>query len=223
MSFKIQKILNWNKVHVAVMLVACLISVYSSSIVILGIVSMVSFTAYIYMFRTELSKYSPFAGYANLITLFRIIIISLICAYWQQLALSTVLLISVIGVLLDWLDGLVARKLNLTSEFGLYLDMETDAFLVSAVSIILWISYDFHWIILISGLLRYPYAVLLLFINRGNKKEPKRFYASFITGFFYVSLMFAFLSQSTFAEYTLYTSSSLIIISFSRSLYFQVE
>lgn len=204
------------------MLIASLISVYTSSIIVLGAVSLVSFAAYIYMFSAELSNYSPFAGYANWITLFRVIIISFICVFWQQLALSTVLLISVIGVLLDWLDGFLARKLNLTSEFGLYLDMEADAFLVSVVSIILWISYDFHWIILLSGLLRYPYAVLLLFINGGNKKEPKRFYASFITGFFYISLLLAFLSQSTLAEYILYSSSILIILSFSRSLYFQI-
>ncbi|MFT6443387.1 MAG: phosphatidylglycerophosphate synthase [Salibacteraceae bacterium] len=223
MNFEIQKILNWNKVHACMMLIACLISMYASDTFILSVVSLTSFGIYVYMFRSELSKYSLFAGYPNLITLLRIVLLVFICIFWRQLGTLVVFSMFLSNILLDWLDGFVARKLGLTSDFGLYLDMETDAFLVSVISLIIWMSNDFHWVILFSGFLRYPYAVLLLFINKGNKKEPKRFYASFVTGFFYVSLLMAFLSRSTFAEYTLYISSILIIISFSRSLYFQVS
>jgi phosphatidylglycerophosphate synthase len=78
-------------------------------------------------------------------------------AYWWIIALGTV------AMVLDRTDGRVARRTGTTSTFGARFDMELDAFLLLALSVLVWQSGKVGaWVILI-GALRYLFVVGGLF------------------------------------------------------------
>ena len=69
----------------------------------------------------------------NTITLFRIGIIPFICIafYWNNIwSHLVVAAIFAVGGISDWLDGHLARKHNLTSRFGAFLDPVADKLLI---------------------------------------------------------------------------------------------
>ncbi|MEC9374791.1 MAG: CDP-diacylglycerol--glycerol-3-phosphate 3-phosphatidyltransferase [Pseudomonadota bacterium] len=67
-----------------------------------------------------------------------IVIIFMIPGYWYKPAAT---LIFALACITDWLDGYLARKLNLTSRFGAFLDPVADKLMVStALVLILWAS-----------------------------------------------------------------------------------
>ena len=55
-------------------------------------------------------------------------------AHWWIISLGTV------AMLLDGTDGRVARRTGTTSAFGARFDMELDAFLLLALSVLVWQS-----------------------------------------------------------------------------------
>ena len=83
-------------------------------------------------------------GVANRVTLTRSTLIFAVSAllfesspfknevYWWTIALSTIALI------LDGIDGMVARRTRTNTTFGARFDMELDAFLMLALSILVW-------------------------------------------------------------------------------------
>ena len=60
--------------------------------------------------------------------------ISLVIAYYATFLLTAVF---VLAAITDWLDGYFARKLNMTSAFGRFLDPVADKLMVAAALIIL--------------------------------------------------------------------------------------
>lgn len=79
-------------------------------------------------------------NWANLFTYFRLLLIPLVVvSYHSELDHSQVIAAGLftLASLSDWLDGYLARKLNLTSEFGAFLDPVADKLLVVTVLILL--------------------------------------------------------------------------------------
>ncbi|PCJ22807.1 MAG: CDP-diacylglycerol--glycerol-3-phosphate 3-phosphatidyltransferase [SAR86 cluster bacterium] len=79
-------------------------------------------------------------NWANLASLSRIILIPvIIVGYGSNLGSAHILaaVLFTIASLTDWLDGFLARKLNLTSDFGAFLDPVADKLLVVAILIML--------------------------------------------------------------------------------------
>ena len=107
----------------------------------------------------------PGIGLANRVTLARATIVMPVAAlvfqpgmlvlertYWWIVGLS------IVALALDFLDGRIARSTGTTSEFGARFDMEMDAFLLLALSVIVWQSGKVGpWVILI-GALRYLFV-----------------------------------------------------------------
>ena len=112
----------------------------------------------------------PGIGIANRVTLARSILVLPVAAltlqpgalvseraYWWIIALGTV------AMLLDRTDGRVARRTGTASAFGARFDMDLDAFLLLALSVLVWESGKVGpWVILI-GALRYLFVVGGLF------------------------------------------------------------
>lgn len=79
-------------------------------------------------------------NWANLVTYFRILIIPVVVvSYHSELVHSHFIAAALFALasLSDWLDGYLARKLDLTSEFGAFLDPVADKLLVVTVLILL--------------------------------------------------------------------------------------
>ena len=80
------------------------------------------------------------ANIPNLLTVTRIILIPVIVVlFYMPLPYGNyfTMFVFLIAVLTDWLDGVVARKLQQTSNFGTFLDPVADKLLVSVVLIVL--------------------------------------------------------------------------------------
>ena len=124
---------------------------------------------------SRLSTYHPFPSFgpANATTTLRAALAAMV---WGCLAESHstvtaawVVTASTIATLLDGVDGWLARRTNMTSAFGARFDMEVDALLILALSILVWSYGKAGAWVLISGLLRYAFiaaAWILPWMNR---------------------------------------------------------
>lgn len=103
----------------------------------------------------------PFARYgpANQITTVRAVLVALVASLIGEPRLPAVAIwaagLGVIVGMLDGLDGWLARRSRMASDFGARFDMETDALLVMALAILAWrLDKAGAWVVM-SGLLRY--------------------------------------------------------------------
>ena len=152
--------------------------VSAASCLLLGVpTSYVAHTVVLYalmalllLHRMPAAQPGPGIGAANRVTLARSLLVLPVAAltlqpgvlvleraYWWIIALGTV------AMLLDGTDGRVARRTGTASAFGARFDMELDAFLLLALSVLVWQSGKVgSWVILI-GALRYLFVVCGLF------------------------------------------------------------
>ncbi len=167
---------------------------------------------------TKSLSYQPLGlGYPNLITAVRLIFMMLLAFYFKDLSNITLFVIFNFVILLDGLDGFIARKLNQCSEYGERFDSEADAQLVYLLSWIHFANGTVDWWILIPGMMRYLYQLFFFWVPSNSKFPPKKFRATVAVIFFF-SLSFAFILNSIITSYLLIVSSSLISLSFSLSL-----
>lgn len=110
----------------------------------------------------------PF-GAANWVTLIRAVIaVALVVAgagrKWPEMPIATELrwLIAAgatLALCLDGVDGFLARKLGQSSAFGARFDMETDAFTMLGLALLVWAAGQVGVWVLLSGLMRYMFIV----------------------------------------------------------------
>jgi phosphatidylglycerophosphate synthase len=108
-----------------------------------------------------LRRHHPFSrfGGANQTTTLRAILVALVAALVGEVRVpalaAAAVAASVTATLLDGVDGWIARRQRIASAFGARFDMEVDALLILALSVLAW-RYDKAggWVVA-SGLLRY--------------------------------------------------------------------
>ena len=83
-----------------------------------------------------------------------------------------------VALLLDWVDGQVARRTGTASEFGAAFDMEVDAFLVLVLSVFVarWAG---AWVLL-AGMARYLLLVAGWWLPRLRRPMPERYWAKVV-------------------------------------------
>jgi len=103
-------------------------------------------------------------GAANCITLLRLIITAILAStigFLHLIPIGGIWLLTALGasaVVLDGVDGWIARSMVLESKFGARFDMEVDAAFILVLSVIVWeLPHIGPWV-LIAGLLRYVFA-----------------------------------------------------------------
>jgi phosphatidylglycerophosphate synthase len=108
-----------------------------------------------------LQQHHPFTrfGAANQITTLRAILVALVAALVGEPLVPAVAFAavgaSVAATLLDGVDGWLARRDRTTSRFGARFDMEIDALLILALSVLAWRHGKAGAWVVASGLLRY--------------------------------------------------------------------
>ena len=102
---------------------------------------------------------------ANQITLFRTTLILPLAGlvlnvkYLNNEAYWVIICIAILGMILDGVDGAIARRTGNVTAFGARFDMELDAFLLLILSLLVWRSSQTGiWIILI-GIIRYLFVI----------------------------------------------------------------
>jgi phosphatidylglycerophosphate synthase len=106
----------------------------------------------------------PQFGAANQVTTIRAalasIIAGLIGAPETPLVANTAVGIAVIAAVLDGIDGWLARRSGMSSEFGARFDMEIDALLIMVLALLAWRHGKANAWVLASGALRYVFLGL---------------------------------------------------------------
>ncbi len=210
---------EWSKTHAIVQLFGSLVSLGMGSFYPLLIAGSISFFVLFYRNRLFLASISPFAGYANQTTLVRLLII--VGCFLSVDLLSEVLLALLLGLglLLDVLDGYLARRYHQQSQFGQYFDMEVDAFFVLLMTLHYFThGLPFFWV-LVPGLIRYVYEIYLILNPKTHFVQTKQTYASIIAGIFFVILIGCLLLPTDLRRNMLLTGTILIVTSFSFSIY----
>jgi phosphatidylglycerophosphate synthase len=100
-------------------------------------------------------------GPANQITAVRVVLVAALATFAARTpapaAGSRVVLIALVALVLDGVDGWVARRTRSESAFGTRFDMETDAALILVLAILVWRFGKAGPWVLLSGLLRYGF------------------------------------------------------------------
>ena len=116
-------------------------------------------------------------GAANQVTLIRAVLACVVAALVAQSFVSptpvrTLVTLSAVALVLDAVDGFVARRTGTTSALGARLDMEVDAFLILVLSV--YVAQSAGWWVLAMGLARYAFWTARLMVPRLRGTAPAR-------------------------------------------------
>jgi phosphatidylglycerophosphate synthase len=166
-----------------------------------------------------ISNIKPAGGYANLLTLLRFSLLLLIVAFsniWSSWSLG---LLFTVPVILDGLDGYLARRLNQSSRFGALFDLETDSLFITFTGMILYQRNSVGAWILPVAYLRYFYVLLIWILQLNRIQEKRTRFGPFIAFIMFASLILEFLFNSAVTHVILLIASCLILLSFIWSFF----
>jgi phosphatidylglycerophosphate synthase len=103
-------------------------------------------------------------GLGNAITLLRLLLVVALAPAASRLPPWAVVAALLLALALDIVDGRIARARGEASAFGATFDMETDALLIMMQSLLLWQEGLAGAWVLVAGLWRYVYAIIVAVI-----------------------------------------------------------
>lgn len=100
----------------------------------------------------------PTLGWCNVVTLGRLAITSALVAPWVAAGSTPVILaLATLALLLDGVDGWLARRFHQTSDFGARFDMEVDAAFGMVLAVNAWLAGTVGPAVLLLGIPRYGF------------------------------------------------------------------
>lgn len=209
---------KWTRGHAALVLGALGFSLYLGRTWPVAAAGVASLAALVTVNRTIWTPSGAF-GWANFVTAVRAVLVWAVGARLHA-AHETLLAFVVLGLFaLDGLDGYLARRRGTTSEFGALFDMETDAFFVLTVELVLFHRDDLGAWILVTGVLRYVYVLVRAFVPARRADVPRsRFGRLAFTGLA-LGLFFAFALPGPIGQACALVGTVLVTASFARSFY----
>lgn len=158
--------------HAVGVLTACGLAIVLSTGWPLGLGAFLSFSALLW---SASSRWTPSGrlGPANQITALRMMLLVALLVLAPQLPRMALVAGFALVLVLDIVDGAVARTTASVSEFGAAFDMEVDALSILAMGYLAWSQYHLGAWVMIPGLLRYAY-VLCLAVLPPTGREDRR-------------------------------------------------
>jgi phosphatidylglycerophosphate synthase len=186
---------------------------------LIGGVAGCSFLALTSMSATQWRNDYWLGGPANWVTWWRFGL-SLLLLYLMPAAPAWQLsAIGLLAIILDGVDGALARRFQTQSSYGARFDGEADAFFVLVMSIVLYSrGYAGSWI-LGMGLLRYLYCFPHYLLGQRAETEKSRPYARTIAGIVMVGMPAALLTPPWLHRWALPALALLLFYSFNRELW----
>jgi phosphatidylglycerophosphate synthase len=183
-----------------------------------ALAAVASFAALLLRGRARFTPSGRF-GWANAITLLRLFVLLSLTAPANALSPVAALMIVVVVLGLDLLDGFLARARGDASLFGAHFDMETDAQLVLVITLRLWLTGMSAWV-LCAGLLRYVYVLWLWFWPGTGREAPRSRLARSAFALLMCGLCAGLVLPSPFATGSVLLGTLVVTASFARSCYF---
>lgn len=210
-------ILIWNYWHAQMLLVLIGLCLFHLPMGYVLTGAGLSFCLYFALAYFNLPLAKSFANSANWVTFFRLLILLFAVSFYPalQTAVFVGLIISV--MILDGLDGMLARKFKKETKFGEYFDMEVDALLASLLSVLVYKHFDIGFWILLAGAMRYIFVTIKFLLGLDNVALTIPMPGSrLIAVVFFSTLLAAFVFPIDIARWLLIPGCSLIFFSFGR-------
>ena len=166
------RLARWSEIHALVVLAATAFVLAGASLWSLIAAAAVSFAGFIWTCRAGWPRPDRFDP-ANALTTARLAGVLLLPSI-APVATGLVLAACAIALFaLDAVDGWLARKIGVTSEFGEYLDKEADAFFMLVLCLLLHADGRLGAWIIAPGLLRYGFVFFLMLARPRALKERR--------------------------------------------------
>jgi len=191
----------------------------------LPLVASFSFIFLFYSRKRNLTTEPPlFLGnYANQITALRFIISSITALIVYQIPQFISFLLFGLTILLDGLDGFLARKYKLVSEIGGLFDKTADAYFVLLLSFLLVVKYDIPFWFLGIGYLHYGYELILYGLGWQSLAIPKNPIGKYAAAFLFISLLSPFVLPNYLYFPIVYFAAILVGCSFGWSFFYKFK
>ena len=204
------------------MTIALLLAITTKSVVWLPLIATFSFMSLFFFSRQKDSSSNPpflLGSYANQITAIRFIISSITVLFIDQIPSFYSFCLFGFAILLDGLDGFLARKYQQMSEIGGLFDKTVDAYFVVLLSFILVLKYEVPLWFLGIGYLHYGYELLLLGLSWQHLIIPKNPIGKYAAAFLFISLLSPFILSPNWYFPIVYLAATLVSLSFGWSFY----
>jgi len=127
---------------------------------------------------------APRFGSANIVTAVRSTLVAaitgiVVSSFFSQVSVALLISLVVPALLLDAVDGWVARRTGTTSELGARFDMEVDAFLLLVLST--FVAQTMGVWVLAIGLMRYAFVAVGWFLPWFRRRLPPRYWRKVVT------------------------------------------
>jgi phosphatidylglycerophosphate synthase len=209
---------TWTRWHAALVLVAFGVALFlgkASPVAALGAASLAALVA----FRRGAWTSSGRFGWANVVTAIRGAGVWAVGTRLHHAPEPLLAVVVLVLFALDGLDGWLARRSGSSSEFGALFDMETDAYFVLTVELVLYQRGELGAWILVTGVLRYVYVLVRAFVPARRPDVPRsRFGRLAFTGLA-LGLFFAFALPGVIGTFCALAGTALVTVSFARSFY----
>lgn len=202
----------WSRRHAFALIAAGTASVIARSSWVLAGVAAASFVHLIVLARGRTTDRGSF-GPANAVTSVRIALVLALPAIPSRLFGPAMLAVLV----LDGLDGFVARRTGTSSEFGAHFDMESDGVLVAVTTLETWLRGRLGAWVLIAGVLRYAYVCCLWAFPSNRGEEPRSLVGRLAFLLVVLGVATAWLSDAAPATAAAALGCAIVTLSFARS------
>lgn len=210
---------TWIRIHAAAMLLAMAALWWAGMWTPILIASTLTFGWLILSHAPALRKLRPFGGYANLVTLARWLLLLYAGYSYDQWSPYIVFAFFLMVIVLDGIDGYLARRYDQSTQVGGLLDVETDALMCVVMAGIHYREgVTGGWILAIAGL-RYGYIWVLYLLGWENNSGRKNPFARLFGVLYISSLMSPFIFPDWLAVPLLILGSLLVTFSFGYSLW----
>ncbi len=210
-------LIRWTECH-ALLMVAALVAVSSSlPLYASALIAGLSFLGLLLIGRSRWTPTGQF-GPANVVTLLRLLATVVLLAV-PYAGNTLILVVGAAFLSLDGVDGWMARKTGLASEFGDYFDKEVDAFFMLALCLLLYAAGRLGAWILLPGALRYGFVWYLKLAEPPQPKERATRSSKTIALVMLSALMFCFLPFEPSCEILAASATVALVYSFGLSIW----
>lgn len=203
---------DWLFYHSVFILIGLLIDIINGIVFFCPFAGAFVFLIFLIKNWSGFTEKKYWGGVPNVVTLFRLVLL-----FAAPFIMNDRLNIAVLGtafVMLDGVDGFLARRLDQITDFGGVLDMEADAFFCLMFSLLIGLEHpEMQWV-LVAGCMRYFYKIITTVWNREAFAEEKQKYARIFAGCYFVSLVLFFYVDFSFGEYIIAIGNGLVLFSF---------
>lgn len=209
----------WAFGHAIIMLMSVIVGMaYDALFVLLWTVS-ISLAGLITMTSPEWRKLKPVGGYANMMTLARFILLIITLSMHRTMDPWLFAGLILLVVIADGIDGYLARRFNHVTEAGAVFDMEVDAFLALALSIIIWELLPEAFWVLFAGFLRYVFVIFYRVVGWHRREHGGVKGAKVMAVIFFSSLLTPFIFGWSISKYLTIIGAVVVAFSFAREFY----